>query len=99
MTWGLWFLAGGVVGWLTILMHVWTAARVGPNSTRWFVWALLAGAYFRWAIVGALFVWALQYNVTAVLLAFAGLWLMRRLLLFRLNAGLAFEKLLSRGGY
>lgn len=97
MTGLLWFAIGGAVGWLTIYLHVWSAARVGPHSPPWYAGALVAGAYLRWMLVAILFVLALQQSVTATLLAFVGLWLMRWWLLFRLNAGMAFGKLLGRG--
>ncbi len=96
--WPLWLLLGGVVGWLTILMHVWTVAQLGPHSPSWFALPLVAGAYVRWGMVVGLFIAALHHDVVALLLAFVGLWLVRRVLLWRLNAGRAFGKLLNSGG-
>lgn len=90
-----WALAGAALGWLMIYTQVLTAAFFRPGASTRVVYLVVGGAFFRWILVGILFAFALQHDVTAALFSFCGLWIMRRVLLYRINAGTAFHRWLA----
>jgi hypothetical protein len=78
-----WLLTGGAVGLLNALTVWWTVNRLRPGLPRSHALAwTLGGAALRWGFVAALLIAALQRGTGPALLAFGGLWLACRLVIF-----------------
>ncbi len=85
-----WLIAGALVGWVSILIHVWTMPRLRPNAPRQRLWGMFGGMLLRWALIAGLLSVALRQGIAAGLLAFAGLWVMRWALVWRIHTGKLF---------
>ena len=89
MSW-VWFGLGLFSGWCTIVLHVWSVSRLVPQSrARILLWTQ-TGLFLRWLLVAATLAIALNSSLTAGLTTFAGLWLMRRWLVYRIHKQRAF---------
>ncbi|MEA3397655.1 MAG: hypothetical protein U9R05_09370 [Chloroflexota bacterium] len=85
-----WLIAGALVGWVSILIQVWTVARLCPRTPRRGLGLLIGGMLLRWALIAGLFSVALRQGIVAGLWAFAGLWVARWLGILRIHAGKSF---------
>ena len=85
-----WLIAGALVGWVSILIQVWTMPRLRPDALRQRLWGMFGGMLLRWVLIAGLFSVALRQGIVAGLWAFAGLWVMRWVLVWRIHAGKAF---------
>ncbi len=85
-----WLVAGALVGWVSILTQVWLVARLCPRTPRQGLWLLLGGMLLRWALIAGLLSVALRQGIVAGLLAFAGLWMARWVLIWRIHTGKLF---------
>ena len=80
----MWVLAGMAVGLLNGLFLCWTVARVRPHAAGNVV-SLLGGFLMRLGLAGGLLLLAIRSGVGAALLAFAGLWLARWVVIWWAN--------------
>ena len=85
-----WLVAGALVGWVSILTQVWTVARLRPGAAFRAILGIGGGLLFRWALIAALLIAALRQGIVAGLVAFAGLWVMRWVLVWRIHTGKSF---------
>ena len=88
-----WLIAGALVGWVSILTQVWTVARLCPRMPRQGLWLLIGGMLLRWTLIAGLLSVALRQGIVAGLLAFAGLWVTRWVLVWRIHTGKLFAGL------
>ncbi|MEA3308140.1 MAG: hypothetical protein U9Q70_01330 [Chloroflexota bacterium] len=89
MSW-FWFGLGLLSGWGTIALHVWTVARLVPQSKVGILIWTHTGLVLRWLLIAATLTAALQSGIMTGLAAFAGIWLMRRWMLYRIYKQQAF---------
>ncbi len=87
-----WFGVGALAGWGTIVLHVWTVSRLGARSSVGILLWTQTGLLLRWLLITATLVAALQSGIKPGLTAFAGLWLMRRWMLYRIYKQWAFTR-------
>lgn len=88
-----WLIAGALVGWVSILIHVWTMPRLRPDAPRQRLWGMFGGMLLRWLLIAGLLSVALRQGIVAGLLAFAGLWLARWWGILRIHAGKLFASI------
>ena len=81
----IWFVLGGVWGWLSIAFQVWSMerldARPSPGALIW----VIGGVLVRLGWIALLLAVALQRGITAGLFAFVGILLARWLMIYRLH--------------
>ncbi len=87
-----WLIAGALVGWVSILIQVWTMPRLRPDALRQRLGGMIGGMLLRWLLIAGLLSVALQQGIVAGLLAFAGLWLARWLGILRIHTGKSFAE-------
>ncbi|MCD4739071.1 MAG: hypothetical protein K8R89_07425, partial [Anaerolineae bacterium] len=89
MSW-FWFGVGLLSGWSNIALHVWGVSRLGARSSVGILLWVQAGFFLRWLLIAATLAAALQSGIGAGLAAFAGIWLMRRWMIYRIYKQQAF---------
>ena len=77
-----WLLVGGAIGFLEAVTMWWTVARLRPGAPQRVVIWVVGGIVVRWGLDAGLLAVALQQGIVPGLLAFAGLWLSRRGVVF-----------------
>ncbi len=80
-----WLIVGGLLGWLNALMQIWSAAQLRPERGLWGVAWIVGGALLRWTLVAGLLILALRQAPALALWAFAGLWLARWIMVWRVH--------------
>lgn len=77
----LWLILGIVVGTLSGIMQWWSVSRLAPNATVMTANGIVLGAFARWTVVAVLFIAALRMGAVPALLAFAGLFVAKWLII------------------
>jgi hypothetical protein len=75
-----------------MLLHVWSAARLNPQATRYAIGWVLVGFVGRWALIGLGLTLALQRGPVAGLLMFLGIMTLRWYLIYKVHHGKAFGR-------
>jgi len=83
---GLWLLAGLCVGWFNGVTQVWTVARLPQSYKGAALFWVVGGALLRWIVTLGMLLMASRQGVWALCLALLGLWVMRWVLILRVNA-------------
>ncbi|HOU14948.1 MAG TPA: hypothetical protein PKZ84_17710 [Anaerolineae bacterium] len=78
----LWLLVGALAGWLNVASIAGLVARLRPGGDVWAVSALAGGFAVRLGLAALVLSIALRQDALAGLLAFAGMWLARWVVLF-----------------
>ena len=89
----MWWLCGGaLLGWLLIYSQVVTVCRLNLQGGRRLSWRLLMGYFLRLSMVAAALLLALRQGLSAVLCMLCGFWLMRAVMVHRIQSGRAFYR-------
>jgi hypothetical protein len=91
----LWLLVGGGIGWLTMLLHIWSGAKIVPKASGHVLFWVVGGVLGRLALMGLGLTLALQQGIVEGFITFIGILGMRWLVIYRLHQGKAFEHYLK----
>lgn len=81
----IWFVLGGLWGALSIAFQVWSVRRLDPRPSPLAVAWVIGGVGLRLGWIALLLALALRQGIGPGLSAFAGIWLARWIMIYRLH--------------